>query len=863
MRKMLAAAVAALTVAAVFGDTVIEGDWTVVYPDYPKESCGLTKGLGTMANALCDVLGESVGVKAKAVVEGGEPKGRGRRFFMGGKFAEAAGLMPADFKGYDWGIAEKDGDIYFFGRDRTGSDPRQETRCVIPSALAASQFMRREMGVLFLMPGRVGREVPKLKRLAVPKGFFRRGTVTAPFQSGRWCDYPFYMANCMYGSGATYTYGGHTFIAACPRDKYRDTHPEYFAKDENGKPIWAGRQSCQAYCLSNQDVRRLVYEEMLRRYDAGADVCQLGPNDGPACVCRCGNCRTMYGGCEGLWGGDYRTQYGASGEWCEKLWLFHKEMAERILEARPGKIVQILSYGDTADPPKSFKVFPSNVRIEACNYSEEAMRKWDGYTVPQGFAFYVYNWGWYPILGFTPKCSIAGLVEQVKRLHRYGMKGIYRCGFGEMFGMEGPAYWVYNHLVEDPDVDVSGALAQYYAGAFGPAAKPMKRFYEDLENPLAEAERLKSTKASDLVESTIKRTKRRGPIEALAAVYTPERVARMDAALKEAEQTSGLSEKQVRRLELVRTEWNYVRNLGTIAHMYVGFLERPTKDACFGICKAVIERNAMIEDLFPNGKVRKMKGWPELLLFGGPPLDHFKVNGRLGAIIGAPLNWPVDDPECVDQLMRGLGERVAVSVRRENPPTFAEFESADGWSELGGISMQRVPVKAKFKTVYDGDNLYVLLESDLADDVSVMSFTHDGKIWGDECVDMVMAPGNTRDVRYHFIYGVGCESRYDSASGIVTDPRDPRFGNEDVSWNGKGWKTESLRKDGKWRSIATFPYSDFGVTAPKTGDSWFINVGRIARTGVKRNVYVFMLWSPNLESHAMDAPNAMGTLVFR
>ena len=102
---------------AAFG-TVIEGDWTVVYPEYPKAQSGMTFGLRTMAQTLCDALRDSVGVRAWAVVEGNEPKGPGHRFFIGGKFAEAAGLMPADFKGYDWGIAEKDGDPADFGSEK-------------------------------------------------------------------------------------------------------------------------------------------------------------------------------------------------------------------------------------------------------------------------------------------------------------------------------------------------------------------------------------------------------------------------------------------------------------------------------------------------------------------------------------------------------------------------------------------------------------------------------------------------------------------------------------------------------------------------------------------------------------------------
>ena len=92
---------------------------------------------------------------------------------------------------------------------------------------------------------------------------------------------------------------------------------------------------------------------------------------------------------------------------------------------------------------------------------------------------------------------------------------------------------------------------------------------------------------------------------------------------------------------------------------------------------------------------------------------------------------------------------------------------------------------------------------------------------------------------------------------------DPMHGKSDVTWSGKGWKTESRREGGKWRTIAAFPYSDFGVAAPEPGDSWFLNVGRIAKTGKDRKGEIDMLWSPNLESRTMVAPNAMGKLIFK
>ena len=608
---------------AVSAVTVGEG-WTIVYPTSGNN--GVERAMRTVGGVMQSVFEEALGAKLPEVPDTKAPKGPGKRIFIGGVFAERAGLRIDDFKGLDYGIAEKGGDIYLYGRDRTGASPNSEYGCVIPSALAATRFMQKYMNVLFLMPGKVGREVPKLDRLVVPDGCRERGSTKSEYQSGRGYDLAYNLANNIYGRGAYHTYGGHTYPVACPRAKYFKEHPEYFGMNRKGERAWGGSDGCQAYCISNPEFRKLVYEEMLRRYDAGADVCQLGQNDGSA-VCWCPECQKLYG--------DTGDDYG------EKIWLYHKEIAERLLKDRPGKLVHIMCYGDTANPPETFKVFPENVLIEICRYGEEDMRKWDGYVVPHGFTYYIYNWSWYPLLGFTPKRSVAGLVDQVRRFHKYGMKGIYRCGFGEMFGMEGPAYWVYNHLVDDPDTDAAAALATYYRGAFGPAAAPMKRFYEDLEAPLAEVEKLNSTKASDLVEGTIRRTKRRDPILALATVYTPERVARMDAALKEAQRTEGLSDKQQRRLQLVRTEWNYVRNMGSIAWRYRQFAAHPTKAGCDGILELLDERNAMIERLFPDGKVRRIKGWPELSLFGNPPLAQFRENGRLGATIRVPLSWNV------------------------------------------------------------------------------------------------------------------------------------------------------------------------------------------------------------------------------
>ena len=602
--------------------TGASSDWAIVVD--PGASNGIRDGIKSLGNALSESLREQLGAKVSVHTDGRQPADLRHVIYIGGKFARAAGLLDDSYRGLDYGIAVKDGNVYLYGNDRKGAIPYLTMGCTVPSALAAARFMRKYMGVLFLMPGKIGREVPVRKSLVLPDDLRDRGGVLAEYQAGRSLDSPYDFANNMYGRCGFYTYGGHTYPAAAPRDRYFKTHPEYFAL-QGGKRAWGMSKTCQAYCVSNKEFQELVYRELLNRYDEGADCCELGQNDGEV-RCACENCKALY---------------GTGDDWSEKIWLFHRDLALRVLKDRPGKLVQMLSYGVTAKPPKSFRVFPANTLVEICSYSEASMKEWSGYTVPHGFTYYLYNWGWYPIPGFTAKRSLSGLVRQVATFNRYGMKGTYRCGFGELFGMEGPAYYLFHRLLEDPKADARATLGEYCGGAFGPSAGLMERFYDQLEEPLQRIEELNSVNAEDLVEPTITRSASRDPVAALAYIYTPERVAKMEGLLSAAERTDGLSWKAVKRLRLVRTEFDYAKNLGQIATVYN---DRPLTRKKFDELAGLLRwRNEFIEKLYGGMNVVKRIGdWPENVPFGSPSKEHFRENGRLGAVIRDPLTWDVE-----------------------------------------------------------------------------------------------------------------------------------------------------------------------------------------------------------------------------
>ena len=829
-------------------------DWCVVYPDNQKMV--VNRALKVAAEEVRDDINEAVGLQLKAVPAS---KAKPPAIYIGAEFAAKAGFDLSGLKWYDNIVAEKDGSIYLYGNDRPGRDASKFGwnvgwfRCVLPSVKAATRFLETYAGVRFLMPGEMGKEVSKRKELSLPDGSMEVERPTQIYGNGVCPDgngMIYRIANGVWGMGSFHTYGGHTWPSACPAGKYAKTHPEYFG-------VWRGKRLCNdvgLLCISNPEVEELVVAELNRQFDLGADVCQLAQNDG-SYQCECDKCKVLY---------------GVGDDWGEKIWIFHRKIAERMLKERPGKIVHILSYGATANPPKTFKVFPDNVMIEQCKISETFFRRWEGYTVPHGFTVYTYLSGSYLKTGFVPRRSFAYLATVVKRFRDRGVRGIYRCGAcggsGDLYGTEGPGYYLFNRLLLDGTQNVNALLADYCSAAFGPAAAQMRKFYDIQDARLRLYDCIYAPPFDANAAAGLDGYLSAYPKSALDLhqyLFSPDTSKQMEECLSRAERMDGLTAKHKKRLELVRLEFDYAKMMGEIATLYSAYKLRPSKEFIEPLMEVLEKRNDYLDRLFDKRKTpRRLEGWPELSPFGGynTTRARMNVNGAMSAVIGAPLTWPSNMAKGV---LPGAKTKNASAMRVDMPPTFSEFTIDSGWNRLNGISMESVPVQTRFKAMYDDRCLYVLVEGDLADGVELAKFAHDGPVWNDDAIDMLVAPGTTRDVYYHFLWGEDPVSRYDNVTGLITDPLDPMYGKADTTWNGKGWKVESMRGGGKWRTIASFPYSDFGIASPKPGDSWFINVGRIAKTGAERKSEILLLWSPNVESRSMVAPNAMGKLMFK
>jgi len=284
-----------------------KSDYAIVLPDRSPNP-GTDNFLKEAAVRFQQEFRKSSGVTLPVVKESAF---KGSRAISIGRtrLAERSGIDFGKMQFFQGVIAVRNGNLFLAGNDchAYGSAKRDSRfRYYLGSVKAMTVFMERFLGTVFALPGAVGTHTPASKALVLA------GDLTVPvkpaliYSAGRIYDLMYAYSVNYLGDGAFHSYGGHSFYPAVPRKKYASTHPEYFAmiggkRDVNGDHL----------CISNSKVRDLIYQEALRRLDAGALITEVGQTDGYQ-PCRCARCQALPG-TEG-----------------EKLWDLFLEMAKRL-----------------------------------------------------------------------------------------------------------------------------------------------------------------------------------------------------------------------------------------------------------------------------------------------------------------------------------------------------------------------------------------------------------------------------------------------------------------------------------------------------------------------------------------------------
>ena len=835
-------------------------DYQIVIPDSPP-SPEIGKRMAEIAKLVQSAF-KANGFEITVVPEAKRVPDKPCIYLGDTAFARANGVNVATFP--DWRYVHKlvGRDVIIAGRDQpcpvplppnghrsagTGMDR-------LGTSKAAADFLRQYAGVRFLLPGETGIEFLPTPVIAVPTDL---NVVKIPvlqyFFWGGGGNSFYEVANNWFPSVASSV---NTWDGAIPAKIYGETHPEYFALI-NGKRCCTVKKGngmwMEQYCISNPDVQELIYKDMIAKIGLGYETVGLLQNDGFQC-CQCEPCKKLFG----------------TEDWGEKIWILHRNMAERLLKEHPDKKVQIVSYGLTWNPPKSFKKFPANVIINLTHSDPALMKEWSTCRVPGGYAAWTYTF----LGGYTPTQTPLALEKYAKYLLGLNVKGISIDGFYGNYGLMGPSFYVYGRMFDDPaNLQAKDLLEEFYEGAYREAATPMRRFFDTLYHAIQFSGDAKWSYQDVYGRQRTHAASDTDSMKLMTFLYSPDVLKDLETHLGQAERLA-TSEKVKRRLALVRLEFDYVRHIATVGHLWNAFRVDPDPAARERLLKAVDDWNAFLEPMFirnakisdgwtPGMRRNVIPGWPELMPFLGH--SHHAValtaNNYGGHYQDTPLNWNTAE---MRKTALVAGQRLAMK-----PADGAITIDAPAWNtaEAGAFSAlpgDSTPVtcKTSVRMLYDKTQVYLRIESELPGALKDFApVVKDGQPTQAESLDIAIDPFGAQEKFYHFIVGPQAQPRYQAAHGFIADTLHPLYGKDDPGWQGSWtYETRLEPEKNRWLALLAIPYKTMGIEPPAVDALWRGNVIRLhvaAPDRLERSA-----WSATAQNKGGHDQNAFGELVF-
>lgn len=267
----------------------------------------------------------------------------------------------------------------------------------------------------------------------------------------------------------------HSFDELVPRKLFAE-HPEYF-------PLIDGKRT-DGYvqrCLSSPDVLEIAIRHVRRWIKDAPDakIISVSQNDSYK-FCTCDQCNAIVQ----KFGGEQSGLY---------LW-FVNQVAEAIEKDHPDKLIDTLAYQFTEAAPTGIKP-RANVRIRLCPIANcvshpfeqcsaepnvkfiQRLRAWSKLTDTLYIWHYNTNFANY----LMPFPNFAEFPAEARLYKSCGVKGVFFQGDYAPGGGGAEAElrsWVMAKLLWDPSLDANALVEEWMDGVYGPAAKPMRKWFD-------------------------------------------------------------------------------------------------------------------------------------------------------------------------------------------------------------------------------------------------------------------------------------------------------------------------------------------------------------------------------------------------
>jgi len=440
---------------------------------------------------------------------------------------------------------------------------------------AVHDLLRTQFGVRWLWPGDLGEVMPERRTLAVPQtqkigrpaypvrqltamggaGTYRYGYWTVGFSPAqyreKWTQVDRWLERA--GCGQSIFFGGSgLFFADRFVDRYAESHPEWFALQDDGtratKPYHKNRPRV---CLANPELAGEVARVAVDWLRSHPDYTgySIGLSDAsPETFCTCDLCRA----------------WGDSSSHREVR--FYSKVADLVAKELPGKLVTGYNYYSPMPLP-SVLPLSDNLLVKFVTGGRDPkwgreialsgyLRSGDRALIQESFRAWAgaarkvaWRQDYDHALGL-PINYLPRLAEDLNAAADSGhLKGsIFTEGVYNNWASMGIVYYALATFFREGRIDADALLADYCRSGFGNATSSVMDYFKELE------------RITNLIgeRNDISWRWRDGVLKTAVGFY-PQRIARLNAILKDARKLADDDRKALERIEFLQTSLDYAK----------------------------------------------------------------------------------------------------------------------------------------------------------------------------------------------------------------------------------------------------------------------------------------------------------------
>jgi hypothetical protein len=359
-----------------------------------------------------------------------------------------------------------------------------------------------QLGCRWFFPGEFGQVIPQQKTISIPQldiqqtpSFVVRNIWTAGWADER-VEHAPWLARNKGSSSRPFAFAGDGSIGRlAPPELYAEKHPEIYAMGTDGLRHATGpngEHHLTMLCVTNPLTVEIATQTIIDHFRDKPESNSYGFSAPDwSAKCYCDICTAADHG--------FTHDSGLKESISDGYLNFVNNVAHGVNAEYPDRYTVILAYDNRVRPPEGLdQPWNPNIIVQLARLGVSALRPigepGDLYARRRertikawarlGPKMIIYDYDPHSSLNRMPFWNVHSIRENLPFYHKNGVVGFTTEG-NSTYLRTGLNYYVRAKLMWDIDADVDAVVDDFHARFFGPAAAPMKLFYQEIETMLA------------------------------------------------------------------------------------------------------------------------------------------------------------------------------------------------------------------------------------------------------------------------------------------------------------------------------------------------------------------------------------------